>query len=56
MQIDYISNIDLDAVHEHEVSLNRVMTSILKDVVDCELLVREPCSTWWNLLDSFGQH
>ena len=30
--IDYISNIDLDAVHEHEVSLNRVMTSILKDV------------------------
>ena len=30
--VDYISNIDLDAVHEHEVSLNRVMTSILKDV------------------------
>ena len=30
--IDYISKIDLDAVHEHEVSLNRVMTSILKDV------------------------
>lgn len=30
--IDYISNIDLDAVHEHEVSLNRIMTSILKDV------------------------
>ena len=30
--IDYISNINLDDVHEHEVSLNRVMTSILKDV------------------------
>ena len=30
--IDYISKIDLDAVHEHEVSLNRIMTSILKDV------------------------
>ena len=30
--IDYISNIDLDAVHEHEVSLNRIMTSVLKDV------------------------
>ena len=30
--IDYISEIDLDAVYEHEISLNRVMTSILKDV------------------------
>ena len=30
--IDYISKIDLNQVHEHEVSLNRVMTSILKDV------------------------
>ena len=30
--IDYISKIDLDAVHEHEVSLNRIMTSTLKDV------------------------
>jgi len=30
--IDYISEIDLDAVHEHEVSLNRIMTSKLRDV------------------------
>ncbi len=30
--IDYISNIDLNAVHEHEISLNRIMTSKLKDV------------------------
>ena len=30
--IDYISEINLDDVHDHEVSLNRVMTSILKDV------------------------
>jgi cysteine desulfurase/selenocysteine lyase len=30
--LDYISGLDLDAVHEHEVSLNRVMTSIVKDV------------------------
>ena len=30
--VDYISKINLNAVHEHEVSLNRVMTSILKDV------------------------
>ena len=30
--IDYISEINLDDVHDHEVSLNRIMTSILKDV------------------------
>lgn len=30
--IDYISNIDLNEVHEHEISLNRIMTSKLKDV------------------------
>ncbi|GIR67312.1 MAG: hypothetical protein CM15mP71_5380 [Candidatus Poseidoniales archaeon] len=30
--IDYISEINLDDVHEHEVKLNKVMTSVLKDV------------------------
>ena len=36
--IDYISKIDLDAVHEHEVSLNRIMTSILKDVNGLQII------------------
>ena len=36
--VDYISNINLDDVHEHEVSLNRVMTSILKDVNGLEII------------------
>ena len=36
--IDYISDIDLDMVHEHEVSLNRVMTSIIKDVNGIEII------------------
>jgi cysteine desulfurase/selenocysteine lyase len=30
--VDYISGLDLDAVHEHEVQLNHIMTSIIKDV------------------------
>lgn len=30
--IDYISEINLDAVQEHEVHLNRIMTSVIKDV------------------------
>lgn len=36
--IDYISEIDLDKVNEHEVSLNRVMTSIIKDVDGIEII------------------
>jgi cysteine desulfurase/selenocysteine lyase len=36
--LDYISEIDLDAVHEHEVSLNRVMTSIIKDVDGLQII------------------
>ena len=36
--LDYISEIDLDAVHEHEISLNRVMTSIIKDVNGIEII------------------
>ena len=30
--VDYISTLDLNAVHEHEVQLNRIMTSVIKDV------------------------
>jgi len=30
--VDYISGLDLDTVHEHEVHLNRIMTSVIKDV------------------------
>lgn len=30
--IDYLTKLDLDAIHEHEVKLNSKMTSILKDV------------------------
>ncbi len=58
--IDYISNIDLDAVHEHEVSLNRVMTSILKDVNGLQIIGPEDpaqrggiCSI---LLDNIDAH
>ena len=36
--VDYISEIDLDAVHDHEVSLNRVMTSIIKDVDGIQII------------------
>ncbi len=36
--IDYISEIDLDAVHEHEVALNRVMTSVVKDVAGINII------------------
>jgi cysteine desulfurase/selenocysteine lyase len=36
--IDYISEIDLDKVNEHEVSLNKVMTSIIKDVDGIEII------------------
>ena len=30
--VDYLTKLDLDAIHEHEVKLNTKMTSILKDV------------------------
>ncbi len=36
--VDYISKIDLDSVHDHEVSLNKVMTSIIKDVNGLEII------------------
>ena len=57
--IDYISEIDLDAVHEHEVSLNKVMTSILKDVDGMRIIGPEDatkrggiCSILFDTIDS----
>lgn len=57
--IDYISQIDLDAVHEHEVSLNRVMSSILKDVEGMRIIGPEDpakrggiCSILFDTVDS----
>ena len=57
--IDYISQIDLDAVHEHEVSLNRVMSSILKDVDGMRIIGPEDpakrggiCSILFDTVDS----
>ncbi len=57
--IDYISEIDLDDVHEHEVSLNKVMTSILKDVDGMRIIGPEDatkrggiCSILFDTIDS----
>tara|TARA_B100001113_G_scaffold72569_1_gene56207 strand:- start:93 stop:1307 length:1215 start_codon:yes stop_codon:yes gene_type:complete len=57
--IDYISEIDLDAVHEHEVSLNKVMTSIIKDVNGIEIIGPQDatqrggiCSLLFDSIDS----
>ncbi|MDP6869811.1 MAG: cysteine desulfurase [Candidatus Poseidoniaceae archaeon] len=36
--IDYISAIDLDAVHEHEIKLNKVMTSVIRDVNGIDII------------------
>lgn len=57
--IDYISDIDLDQVHEHEVSLNRVMTSIIKDVNGIDIIgPKDPslrggiCSLLFDTIDA----
>lgn len=36
--VDYISELDLDAVHEHEVQLNKIMTSVIKDVAGINII------------------
>ena len=36
--IDYISAIDLNSIHEHEISLNKIMTSIIKDQAGMEII------------------
>ncbi len=57
--VDYISNIDLDAVHDHEVSLNKVMTSIIKDVNGMKIIGPEDanlrngiCSITFDKIDA----
>lgn len=58
--IDYISKIDLDQVHEHEVKLNKVMTSIIKDVDGLNIIGPEDASKRGGicsiLLDSIDAH
>ena len=58
--IDYISNINLDDVHEHEVKLNKVMTSVLKDVNGLRIIGPEDASKRGGicsiLLDNIDAH
>ena len=42
--VDYISKINLDDVHEHEVRLNKIMTSVLKDVDGLQIIGPEDAS------------
>jgi len=36
--IDYLANLDMDAVHEREVALNRIMTDLVKDIEGVDLI------------------
>lgn len=58
--IDYISNINLDDVHDHEVKLNKVMTSVLKDVDGLNIIGPEDASKRGGicslLLDNIDAH
>ena len=58
--IDYISKIDLDQVHEHEVRLNKVMTSIIKDVEGLNIIGPEDANKRGGicsiLLDTIDAH
>ena len=58
--IDYISNINLDDVHDHEVKLNKVMTSVLKDVNGLNIIGPEDASKRGGicsiLLDNIDAH
>ena len=42
--IDYLSAIDMDAVHEHEVKLNKIMTAGVKDLPGVEIIGPEDAS------------
>ncbi len=42
--VDYISGFNLDDVHEHEVKLNKIMTSIVKDVNGINIIGPEDAS------------
>ena len=58
--IDYISKINLDDVHEHEVKLNKVMTSVLKDVKGLSIIGPEDATKRGGicsiLLDNIDAH
>ena len=58
--IDYISKINLDDVHEHEVKLNKVMTSVLKDVNGLSIIGPEDATKRGGicsiLLDNIDAH
>ena len=58
--IDYISKIDLDMVHEHEVKLNKIMTSIVKDVDGINIIGPQDASLRGGicslLLDNIDAH
>ena len=58
--IDYISKINLDDVHDHEVKLNKIMTSILKDVNGLSIIGPEDASQRGGicsiLLDNIDAH
>ena len=36
--IDYLANLDMDAVHEHEIKLNRIMTDGIKDLAGLSII------------------
>ncbi len=36
--VDYLTNLDMDEIHEREVSLNRIMTDLVKDIDGVELI------------------
>jgi cysteine desulfurase/selenocysteine lyase len=36
--IDYLAKMDMDAVHEHEIKLNKIMTSGVKDLDGIEII------------------
>ena len=42
--IDYLAKMDMDAVHEHEVKLNKIMTSGVKDLNGIEIIGPEDAS------------
>ena len=42
--IDYLAKMDMDAVHEHEVKLNKIMTSRVKDLNGIEIIGPEDAS------------
>lgn len=58
--VDYISKINLDDVHDHEIKLNKVMTSILKDVNGLSIIGPEDASQRGGicsiLLDNIDAH